>query len=79
VISNGSFKELPDSYFQEWHTPNGKIRITMKEHSVLVTGYDKDYVYINNPLKDKPNQKVSMKDFYASWKQMGRQAISYVK
>ena len=57
VISNGSFKELPDSYFQEWHTPNGKIRITMKEHSVLVTGYDKDYVYINNPLKDKPNQK----------------------
>jgi uncharacterized protein YvpB len=79
VISNGSFKELPDSYFQEWHTPNGKIRITMKEHSVLVKGYDKDYVYINNPLKDKPNQKVSMKDFYASWKQMGRQAISYVK
>lgn len=79
VISNGSFKELSDDYFQEWHTPYGKIRITMKEHSVLITGYDKDYIYINNPLKNAPNQKVSRKDFYASWKQMGRQAISYIK
>ncbi|NLK20549.1 MAG: hypothetical protein GX308_00365 [Epulopiscium sp.] len=79
VISNGSFKELGADYFQEWNTPQGIIHITMKEHSVLITGYDKDYVYINNPLKDKPNQKVPMKDFYASWKQMGKQAVTYIK
>ncbi|NLM13113.1 MAG: peptidase C39 [Epulopiscium sp.] len=79
VITNGSFRELDEKYFQVWHTPYGPIRITMKEHSVLLTGYDKNYVYINNPLKTKANQKVPMKDFVKSWVQMGRQAITYIK
>ncbi|NLK97815.1 C39 family peptidase [Defluviitalea saccharophila] len=79
VITNGSFKELGDNYFQVWYTRYGPIRITMKEHSVLLTGYDKDYVYINNPLKTKANQKVPIKDFSKAWVQMGRQAITYIK
>lgn len=79
VISNGSFKELDNNFFQEWNTPYGLIRITMKEHSVLIVGYDKNYVYINNPLRKKGTQKIPMKDFYKAWIQMGRQAISYSK
>lgn len=79
VITNGSFKELSDDYFQEWQTPYGPIRITMKEHSVLVTGYDQNYVYVNNPLKSKANQKVPVNDFVKAWVQMGRQAITYIR
>lgn len=78
VIINAEYKKLPDSYFQTWHTPNGEIRITFKEHSVLVTGYDQDFVYFNDPLTGLKNKKAPMKDFEDSWVQMGRQAITYL-
>ena len=43
-------------------------------HSVVITGYDKDHVYLNNPYGEK-NQKVDREQFEDSWKQMGSQAI----
>ncbi|MEK3887666.1 C39 family peptidase [Bacillus sp. FSL K6-3431] len=77
VIINSQYKELDDSYFQTWHTKEGKIRITMKEHSVLITGYDKDYVYFNDPLTGLKNKKAPIKDFEKSWVQMGSHALTY--
>lgn len=77
VITNTKFKHLPSSSFQTWNTTSGKLRITYSEHSVLVTGYDSKYVYINDPLYNRKNRAVSRSDFEAAWKQMGRQAISY--
>lgn len=78
VIHNSWFKELPDSQFQTWHTPTGKVKITMREHAVLITGYDEKYVYFNDPLANLKNRKVDNKDFIEGWVQMGSQAISYV-
>lgn len=74
VITNTTYKKLPTSAFQEWHTPNGKRFITMKEHSVLVTGYDKKYIYFNDPLGR--NKKAPINDFREAWVQMGKQAIT---
>ncbi|MCA1032460.1 C39 family peptidase [Bacillus timonensis] len=78
VITNVKYKQLPDSYFETWKTPTGIIKITYQEHSVLVTGYDDEYIYFNDPLTGTKNKKAPRKQFIESWIQMGRQAITYV-
>ena len=78
VITNTAFQQLDDSRFQTWDTPTGKVKITYKEHSVLLTGYDRQFVYFNDPLTGEKNKKAPKKDFEASWVQMGRQAITYL-
>lgn len=78
VIINTTYKELPSSYFQTWYTKNGPIRITYKEHSVLITGYDQKYIYFNDPLTGQKN-KAPAKSFKEAWVQMGSQAITYNK
>lgn len=78
VIINTTYDELPDSMFETWHTPSGKIKITYKEHSVLITGYDNQYVYFNDPLTGEKNQKAPFKNFKRAWEQMGSQAITYL-
>ncbi|MED3779494.1 C39 family peptidase [Heyndrickxia sporothermodurans] len=77
IIINTQYKKLPDSYFTTWHTKKGAIRITSKEHSVLITGYDKNFIYFNDPLTGKKNKKAPINDFKEAWVQMGSQAITY--
>lgn len=78
VIVNSKFKKLPSSEFRTWNTRKGKVAITYREHSVLITGYDDRYIYINDPLYHRKNRAVNRKGFEAAWIQMGRQAISYL-
>lgn len=78
VITNTEYKKLEDSFFQTWYTPNGPVKITTKEHSVLITGYDKNSIYFNDPLTGEKNKKAPIKDFVEAWVQMGRQAITYL-
>lgn len=78
VIINVEYRKLDDSDFETWRTPDGDVKITFKEHSVLVTGYDKDFVYFNDPLTGEKNKKAAKGDFEAAWIQMGRQAITYL-
>lgn len=74
VIINGAYKELPEDAFETWHTKDGPINITMREHSVLIIGYDQEYVYFNDPLNR--HMKAPIKDFEKAWIQMGKQAIT---
>lgn len=78
VITNTAYRHLGTSLFQTWQTPSGPIDITYKEHSVLITGYDANYIYFNDPLTGTKNKKAPIKDFEESWVQMGRQAITYL-
>ncbi|MBY6053248.1 C39 family peptidase [Cytobacillus firmus] len=78
IIINTAYKQLSDDFFQTWHTPSGKIQITYKEHSVLVTGYDQKYMYFNDPLTGEKNKKAPISDFEKAWVQMGKQAITYL-
>ncbi|MCD5325046.1 MULTISPECIES: C39 family peptidase [Pontibacillus] len=75
IITNTLYQSLPDSYFEQWITPNGTKRITMKEHSVVITGYDQDFMYFNDPLTGK-KKKAPKDDFKEAWVQMGKQAIT---
>ncbi|MFC4619052.1 C39 family peptidase [Camelliibacillus cellulosilyticus] len=78
VIVNDEFRHLPDSAWQVWRTARGDIKITYREHSVLVTGYDDDFVYFNDPLAEKKGSRVDKKDFVAAWRQFDNQAVSYI-
>lgn len=77
IIINADFKALPDSEFRTWNTPSGQVEITWKEHSVVITGFDKENVYFNDPLYNKKNRKMPLENFKAAWEQMGSQAITY--
>ncbi len=76
IITNATFNRLPASEFETWHTADGPIEITYREHSVLVTGYDDNYIYFNDPYGY--TSKAGRKGFIEAWKQMGRQAVTYL-
>jgi uncharacterized protein YvpB len=78
VITNTTYRKLPESSFEKWQTPRGEVKITYKEHSVLITGYDDKYIYFNDPLSGVKNKKIQEGDFIEAWTQMGRQAITYL-
>jgi uncharacterized protein YvpB len=72
AITTTSFSPIPD--VNTWSTPQGSVEISFKMHSVVITGYDQEYIYLNDPYGIK-NKKVDRKNFIASWIQMGSQAI----
>ncbi|MGJ7911802.1 C39 family peptidase [Neobacillus sp. LXY-1] len=73
IITTSNF--APVSVLQTWDTPQGKIEITFNEHSVVITGYDQNYIYINDPYGTK-NMKLNRGTFIKAWEQMGKQAIT---
>ncbi|MFC4617934.1 C39 family peptidase [Camelliibacillus cellulosilyticus] len=79
VIINTRFERLSEDYWVDWETPEGPIQITRKEHSVLVTGYDDQWIYFNDPLTGQKNRKAERQRFIEGWEQMGSQAVSYLK
>jgi uncharacterized protein YvpB len=78
VVANATFAPLASGEFQTWHTPQGPVEITYREHAVLLTGYDAEYVYINDPRSNIKNKQASRQKFVAAWKQMGGQAVTYL-
>lgn len=72
IITTVEFAPVSD--FETWDTPQGKMQITYSEHSVVITGYDQDSIYINDPYGDK-NKKLNRVAFEKAWEQMGKQAI----
>ncbi|WP_442601258.1 C39 family peptidase [Paenibacillus sp. KN14-4R] len=75
VITNDTFDVIDEADFQTWESAEGPVKATIKEHSVLVVGYDEKFVYINDPLG--VTDHVEKDAFLRAWEQMGMQAISY--
>lgn len=46
------------------------------EHVVVLTGYDEDYYYINDPLKNEKNIKVKKDQLEKSYDSLGRQSVA---
>lgn len=74
IITTANFTKVSD--MQKWKTPQGNMKVTFSQHSVVITGYNKakKVIYINNPYGQK-NQAVPWDDFVAAYNQMGKQAI----
>jgi uncharacterized protein YvpB len=72
VITTTTF--APTTEMKNWSTPQGTVDVTYKMHSVVVTGYDQESIYINDPYGGK-NKKVNKENFIKAWEQMGSQAI----
>jgi uncharacterized protein YvpB len=55
----------------------GDVRATFQEHAVLLVGYDKDHVYLNDPLSGQKQLQLEKSTFLPSWEALGKQAITY--
>ncbi|WP_088294103.1 C39 family peptidase [Bacillus mycoides] len=78
MITNATYAPLDEEEFTTWETNSGDVSITYNEHCVVLVGYDKESVYIRDPLDDSLDVKVPRGKFEQAWVQMGSQAISYV-
>lgn len=76
MIIGSTYSFLQEEHWETWNTKEGAIKITRKVHSVLVTGYDENSVYFNDPFFPDQNRSADLKDFVANWSQFGSQAIS---
>ena len=43
------------------------MQVTYRQHSVVMTGYDENYVYVNDPLKSETDIALNRADFEAAW------------
>nr|WP_308281774.1 C39 family peptidase [Bacillus mycoides] len=78
ILTNGSFRKLPDYEFRTWQTNKGETQVTYRQHSVLLTGYNDQYVFINDPLDMEKNKRIDKQDFEEAWVQLGRQALTII-
>ncbi|WP_134683715.1 C39 family peptidase [Brevibacillus migulae] len=68
--------KLPDRW-ESWKHGNQQITAPLDLHAVVLVGYDKEHVYLNDPLTGKKAQKTAKHTFIQSWKALGHQALSY--
>jgi uncharacterized protein YvpB len=78
VVITSTYGVLPESEWETWETKDGPVKVTYRMHAVLVTGYDKEHIYANDPLKEK-NTQYPKDEFIAGWEQIGKQAITYME
>lgn len=64
--------------FVTWQTNNGKVKVTPLVHSCVITGYDKNEIYVNDPYGTK-NRSVPIKDFETIFLAMGGQMLTLEK
>lgn len=64
----------PGAKYVKWDTMQGTLYITYSSHSAVITGFDHNYIYVNDPYGYK-NRKVDRQQFMDAWTEMGKQAV----
>ncbi|MCP8969444.1 C39 family peptidase [Ectobacillus ponti] len=77
IVTNSTFAQLDESAFSTWQTSGGPVKITYREHSVVIVGYDATHIYVNDPLNGSAAVPKNRAAFEQAWLQMGSQAITY--
>jgi uncharacterized protein YvpB len=75
VWTTGDYR-LPDRW-ESWKHGNQTIKTPLDLHAVVLVGYDKDYVYLNDPLSGRKNVQVKKTTFIQSWEALKKRALSY--
>lgn len=73
--TTGNYK-APDRW-ESWKHGNEEIHTPLDLHAVVLVGYDKEHLYINDPLTGKKAHKTNKDSFLESWNALGQQALSY--
>ncbi|MCL2566033.1 MAG: C39 family peptidase [Defluviitaleaceae bacterium] len=74
VVVNSRYTHLPPYQFFYHETDDGFVRLTWRMHAVLITGFDDNYIYFNDP--NNVRHQAPKAGFIAAWEQMGRQAVT---
>jgi len=74
IIIPNRYQDVADYGKEVWNTPDGYMEVTYQEHSVVIMGYDDDYVYYSDPSKGKIDKKTK-NSFKEAWESMGSQAM----
>jgi uncharacterized protein YvpB len=75
VWTTGDYR-LPDRW-ESWLHGTQVIKTPLDLHAVVIVGYDKQFVYLNDPLSGKKNVKVTKQRFIKSWIALKSRAVSY--
>ncbi|WP_061995973.1 C39 family peptidase [Clostridium sp. ATCC 25772] len=59
-----------------WKNNGETVTAYFNQHAVLLTGYDSEYLYYNDPLTGKVNDKIEKGKFLKIWTNTGRKAIT---
>lgn len=69
----------PTDMWQTWKSPEGTVRATMEEHTVLLVGYNRNELFVNNSLNGQRAQPVNKSEFIKAWRQLGEQAVTILR
>lgn len=75
VWTTGDYR-LPNRW-EAWEHEGETIKTPLDLHVVVLVGYDKDYVYVNDPLSGKKQEKINRTQFEQSWVALEKRAVSY--
>ncbi|PKM51535.1 MAG: hypothetical protein CVV02_06260 [Firmicutes bacterium HGW-Firmicutes-7] len=74
VITPINYNKVSDNLLQYWQTPSGFMEVSFLEHSVVMVGYDENYVYLNDPQQGRVIKQPRIA-FQAGWENQGSQAL----
>lgn len=74
IIIPNRYQAVPDYGIEVWKTNSGYMEVTYQEHSVVVMGFDENYVYYSDPSKGIIDKK-SLQSFKSAWESMGNQGL----
>lgn len=63
------------SDFQTWQTAQGPVKVTFKHHAAILTGYDKEAIYLNDAYGKRVT--VERQKFEQLYEAMGKQGIYF--
>lgn len=72
------FQGPTENNFMTWTTANGEVQVTPLVHACVVTGYDDQSIYVNDPYGIK-NRAVPIDDFEQVFTAMGGQMLTLEK
>ncbi|MEG0295851.1 MAG: C39 family peptidase [Clostridium sp.] len=63
--------------FTKWEDVDGNtVQATFELHAILITGYDKENLYYNDPLSEYKSAKINKIQFEEVWNDIGSKALT---
>lgn len=78
IIMPANYNKVSDRILQHWQTPSGFMEVTYLEHSAVISGYDDNYIYLNDPHYSTVIKR-NISEFKAGWEDMGSQAVVVIQ